>query len=74
MFFLISSWDNNNSPTNKSFKNCPTVAHIVIHNGGNDSHIHRNLKYYIQNFKTSLNNTKIWNQHIAYFEENKFRG
>ena len=28
-----------------------------MHNGGNNGDIHRNLKYYIQNFKTSLKST-----------------
>ena len=28
-----------------------------MHNGGNNGDIHRNLKYCIQNFKTSLKNT-----------------
>ena len=28
----------------------------------------------IQNFKTSLQNVKIYNRHILYLEENKFKG
>ena len=36
-----------------------TVVYIVLHNGGNNGDIPRRLKYYIQNFKTSLKNMKI---------------
>ena len=48
----------NNSTTNKMLKIFLNVVHIVIHNGGNNGDIHRSLKYYIQNFKTSLKNMK----------------
>ena len=42
----------NNSATNEISTIFLTVVHIVIHNGGNNSGIHRSLKYCIQNFKT----------------------
>ena len=51
-----------------------TMVHIAIHNSGNNSDIHRSLKYCIKNFKTSLKNMKIWDQHILYLEENKVKG
>ena len=50
------------------------MVHVVIHNGCNNGDIHKCLKYYIQNFKISLKNMKIENQHILYLEENKFKG
>ena len=37
----------------------------------NNGDIHRSLKCWIQNFKTSLRNIKIQNQHIL---QNKFKG
>ena len=49
----------NNAATNKMSKKFLTVVYIVIHNGGNNGDIHRSLKYYIQNFKASLKNSKI---------------
>ena len=49
----------NNSTTNKISKKFLIVVHIVIHNGGNNGDMPRSLKYYIQNFKTSLKNMKI---------------
>ena len=49
----------NNSTTNKTSKFFPTVAHIVKDNGVNNGDIHRSLKYYIQNFKTSHENIKM---------------
>ena len=36
-----------------------TMVHIVVQNGGDNGDIHRNLKYCIQNIKTSLKNVKI---------------
>ena len=48
----------NNSTTNEISKIFLTVVHIVIHNGGNNSDIHRSLKYCFQNFKTCLKNIK----------------
>ena len=54
----------NNSTTNEISKKFLTVVHIVIHNSGNNGDIHRNLRYCIQNFKISLKNIKIENQHI----------
>ena len=54
----------NNATTNEKSKIFQTVVHIVIHSGGNNGDIHRSLKYCIQNFKTSLKNIKILNQHI----------
>ena len=42
----------------KNFSNNGTYVHIIIQNGGNNCDIQRNLKYYIQNFKTSLKNMK----------------
>ena len=42
--------------------------------GGNNGDIHKSLKYCIQNFKTSLKNINLWNQHILCLEENKFKG
>ena len=42
----------NNSATNEISTIFLTVVHIVIHNGGNNSGIHKSLKYCIQNFKT----------------------
>ena len=49
----------NNSTTNKMSKIFLTVVHIVIHNVGNSGDMHRSLKCYFQNFKTSLKNIKI---------------
>ena len=49
----------NNSTTIKTSKIFLIVVRIVIHNGGNNGDIPRSLKYYIQNFKTSLKNMKI---------------
>ena len=54
----------NNSTTNEISKNILTVVRIVKHNAGTNGDIHRNLKYCIQNFKNSLRNMKIENQHI----------
>ena len=35
-----------------------TVVHIIIHNGGNNGDIHRNLKYWIQNLSEKYRNIK----------------
>ena len=48
----------NNLITNEISKIFLTVVCIVIHNYSNNGDIHRSLKYYIQNFKTSLKNIK----------------
>ena len=48
----------NNSTTDEISKIFQTVLHIVIHNCGNSSDIHRSLKYCVQNFKASLKNKK----------------
>ena len=56
----------NNSAANKISKKYPRVVHIVMQNGSNNGAIHRSLKYFIQNFKISLKNMKIWNQDILY--------
>ena len=50
------------------------IVYTVLQNGGNNCGIRRSLKYCIQNFKTSLKNMKIENQHFLYLEENKFKG
>ena len=35
------------------------MVYTTVHNGGNNSDIHRSLKYCIQDFKTFLKNMKI---------------
>ena len=42
-----------------------------MQNGGKNSNIHRHLKHWIQNFKTSLKNVRIKKKNIVYLEENK---
>ena len=55
----------NNSTTNKMSKIFLIVVHIVIHNGGgNNGDIPRSLKYYIQNFKTSLKRYTAFNEFV----------
>ena len=62
--FYSAKWENlfllyiNNSTTNEISKIFLTVVHIVVHNVGNNGDVHRSLKCYIQNFKTSLKNIK----------------
>ena len=61
----------NNSATNEVSKVFLTVVDMVIHNVGNNGEIHWSLKCNIQNFKTALQNIKIWNQNVL---QNKFKG
>ena len=68
--FYSGKWENifllyiNDSTTNEISNIFLTMAHIVIHNVGNNGDIHRSLKCCIQNFKISFKNIKI----------NKFKG
>ena len=57
----------NNSTTNKISKFFLTVVHIAIRNSSSNGDIRGSLKYWTQNFKTSLKK-----QHILYLEDNKY--